>query len=134
MALKTTNVYVFWTEYILLIKRSSFDTNLPNYWEAPAGHMDIYCDAGDSILARKEALRELKEETGIEVNAKDLLYLSSCSTPKHSCYMLFIPTRLPPKVRLSHEHQDFKWVRVEPNPTLDAHLRKEVSTFLRLVS
>lgn len=133
MALKTTNIYVFWRDHMLLIQRSPFDSNLPNYWEAPAGHVDIYCEAGDSMLARKEALRELEEETSLEALAKDLLFLPSCSTPSHSCYMLFIHSRLPVKIRLSNEHQDFKWVKVQPNPTLNAPLRKEVAEFLRLI-
>ena len=63
-SINTTNVYVVWRNHILLIQRSAEDGNLPSYWEAPAGHVDVYCPPIDSTLSRKEALRELREETG----------------------------------------------------------------------
>ena len=66
--LRTTSVYVVCGPEMLLIRRSKDDENKASWWEAPAGHVDIPCEAQDSMRVRKEALRELFEETGISAD------------------------------------------------------------------
>ena len=130
MHIKTTSVYVVWRTHLLLILRSRHDENKPLWWEAPAGHVDIACSVGDSILARTEALRELREETGIVATPSDLQFLPTYSTPTHSSYILHVSSGLPPKVKLSFEHEAFKWANI-----CKAHictpLREEVSKFVK---
>ena len=128
MHLITTNIYPIWNQKLLLIKRSALDTNLPNYWEAPAGHVDVICPSGDSYCARLEALRELREETGLFAQTKDLIFMHEFSTPSHSCYILPLTTPTPPNIFLSHEHQNFMWVSLNARPPMP--LRKEVLHFM----
>lgn len=108
--LNTTSVYVFWKDKVLLIQRSPKDSNLPLYWESPAGHVDVLCYPIDSALTRREALRELREETGITANAKDLTFLPRLSNDSHLTYSLTLNPNLIPKVKLSFEHVRFMWI------------------------
>ena len=128
--IKTTNVYVFWKGCILLIQRARNDENLPSYWESPAGHVDIYCPKGDSQQSRDEALRELREETGIHANLEQLVYLPRFSNNEHSSYLLVCESALPPKVKLSFEHDAFRWYSLT-QPICIQNIRPEVTYFIR---
>ena len=128
--LNTTNVYVLWKNHLLLIQRSKFDDNLPSYWESPAGHVDVYCMPLDSYTTRTEALRELNEETGISASAQELTFLPKFSNKKHLSYLLTIPQNLPPKIKLSFEHDNFKWQDIHTN-LLPRCIRPEVVHFIR---
>jgi len=129
MHIKTTSVYVIWRDHILLILRSRQDENKALWWEAPAGHVDVKCPQGDSMIARSEALRELKEETGISAYPRDLQFLKSYSTPSHSSYILYVDSFLPPKVKLSFEHESFRWINI-CKATMCKPLREEVVKFV----
>lgn len=129
-SINTTNVYVVWRNHILLIQRSAEDDNLPSYWEAPAGHVDVYCPPIDSTLSRKEALRELREETGIYAHPNQLLFLPQFSNTKHLSYLLTLETKLPPKLKLSFEHDDFRWMNIF-NAHIPKKIRPEVVNFIR---
>jgi 8-oxo-dGTP pyrophosphatase MutT (NUDIX family) len=129
-SINTTNVYVVWRNHILLIQRSAEDDNLPSYWEAPAGHVDLHCPPIDSMLSRKEALRELREETGIYVHPNQLLFLPQFSNTKHLSYLLTLETKLPPKLKLSFEHDDFRWMNIF-NAHIPKKIRPEVVNFIR---
>jgi len=129
MQLKTTSTYVFWGKRMLLIKRSPQDKNLPCYWEAPAGHVDCVCPYGDSITARQEALRELREETGIILKPCALRFLPAESSNTHSAFSVHLRSPFKPKVRLSFEHTNALWV----HPKLARRfklLRPEVRKFI----
>lgn len=127
---KTTNIYVVWKGCILLIQRTWKDENLPNYWESPAGHVDVYCPKGDSQQSRQEALRELREETGIRANSEQLIYLPKFSTDRHASYLLNCISAIPPKVTLSFEHDAFRWYSLaQPIPM--KNVRPEVVHFIR---
>lgn len=130
--LHTTNVYIFWGNRLLLIRRSKLDTNLPLWWEAPAGHVDIACPTGDSNLARLEALRELREEAGISLAPEDLHFLPQCSDLKHSSYAFIFESKLPPKITLSFEHTDFDWVHIYSTIPY-SNIRKEVVDFIKKI-
>lgn len=130
MELNTTSVYVIWKGHLLLILRSRNDSNKPLWWEAPAGHVDVNCRVGDSGIARSEALRELKEETGIYAQPSQLIYLPKHSNHEHSSYLLVAHSNLPPKVTLSFEHEQFKWISL-CKAKLYSPLRKEVKRFVR---
>ena len=129
-SINTTNVYVIWKNYILLIQRSMLDENLPNHWESPAGHVDIYCPPIDSKNSRLEALRELAEETGIVAGIEDLHFLPQFSNSKHLSYALICNKNLPPKVKLSFEHDNFRWQKIDDRH-LPTKIRPEVVNFIR---
>lgn len=128
--IKTTNVYVVWNGCILLIQRTWKDENLPLYWESPAGHVDVPCPTGDSPLSRSEALRELHEETGISASTHQLVYLPQFSNNRHSSYLLWCRSALPPKATLSFEHDAFRWYSLA-QPIRVRNVRPEVVHFIR---
>jgi len=130
MKLKTTSIYVFWGRKLLLIERTPNDTNLPGFWEAPAGHVDCACPIGDSQIARREALRELFEETGLHISNLDLRFLPQYSSNTHSTYLTRISSKTNIPIRLSHEHTRYVWIN--PMRALKIQkLRPEVRQFLR---
>ncbi|MFH1828331.1 MAG: NUDIX domain-containing protein [Nanoarchaeota archaeon] len=90
---------------ILILKRSSSDSDYPNLWDIPSG--DVLPD--ETI---KEALiREVKEETGLTIKASKF---SSVWEEKYKEeYLLgivFICSVLENSPTLSEEHEEFKWI------------------------
>lgn len=105
---------VLFKSKILLIQRSKDDVHEANLWEIPGGKLDIGQDLGDAIE------REVMEEAGIFVYPLRPLvsYMSDMATSSRYKGIPYI--RLvglyksdTEKVRLSFEHQDFKWVSFE---------------------
>ena len=95
-------------EKMLLIQRSAED-RWPLHWEFPRGK----CETNEDI--RKCLRREIKEETGLDVEIfkfiKKFQYVADGGerlTTQHNflCYVKD-PNQ---QVKLSNEHEDFKWV------------------------
>ncbi|KDR23432.1 hypothetical protein L798_05797 [Zootermopsis nevadensis] len=119
-------------EYLLL--QTSYGKH---HWTPPKGHVD----PGESDL--ETALRETEEESGlrkmdlhiIEDFNKTIKY-NVRGTPKTAVYLLAELIRLDTPVKLSDEHQDFKWVPLDKACKLVEHqtlqeVLKECSTFLQ---
>jgi isopentenyl-diphosphate delta-isomerase type 1 len=69
---------------LLLQKRSAHKKSYPNYWDtSAAGHIQ----SGESVV--QGALRELKEELGLNVNKNELKYLSTIKSTKDPKNMEF---------------------------------------------
>jgi len=93
----------------LLLQRAE-DETYPGLWEFPAGGLEFFENLEDA------ALRELKEESGlIAEHAKYLGYHERIDNKlkKHVVAHDFLVTDFKGKIKLSHEHQDFKWVTIE---------------------
>jgi 8-oxo-dGTP pyrophosphatase MutT (NUDIX family) len=94
---------------VLLIQRATND-HWPNHWECPRGK----CDHGNEDI-RVCAKREIKEETGLDVEVIGLIdkfqYLADGGTRLTTCFS-FLCKIDPPnqKIKLSKEHQDYKWI------------------------
>ena len=95
---------------VLLIQRSEKD-----HWklafETPRGK----CDKGKNEDVYKCALREIKEETGLDVIIEKYLgkyfYLAEGGKRKTICYNFLCKMKDPnQKVKLSHEHKTYKWI------------------------
>lgn len=125
---RTTNVYVLCGDFVLLIRRSPNDQNKPLWWESPAGHVDIPCQYLDDLRVRNEALRELREETGILADPLNLVHLPRFSNPRHMSYLLRMGD-VRPAIKLSEEHCDYVWSHVHAKPPSET--RYEVRRFLR---
>jgi len=98
---------------VLLLRRSLTDMRRPGEWDLPGGGVD---DVEDFALA---ACRELMEEAGIEVPARHM-HLAYAATDWYedtsvSANRFLFVTQLANDVivRLSKEHDEFKWVDVE---------------------
>ena len=95
---------------ILLIQRSS-DDHWPLHWEFPRGKCDK--PIGESLF--KCAQREIKEETGLDVEVLTLIdifeYIADHGKRKSICHNFLCRMKDPEqKIKLSKEHQDYKWI------------------------
>ena len=99
---------------VLLIQRAK-DDHFPNHYEIPRGK----CDGGTNNKDEKlnECLkREIKEETGLDVKPikyiDNFSYIADKGTRKSTQYnFLCVMVNPNQKVKLSHEHQDYKWIQ-----------------------
>jgi len=99
---------------ILLIKRSKTDPSKPGYWDLPGGHVD---DEDKSI--ELGAIRELREETTLEVDEKDLIYVVKQEREGASKY-IYATTIWSGSVNFVEnpksgivEHSDSRWVTID---------------------
>jgi 8-oxo-dGTP pyrophosphatase MutT (NUDIX family)/predicted GNAT family acetyltransferase len=93
----------------LYLKRKSDSTFEPEKWGLPGGHVDLHEDC------KEAAIRELQEETGIDVKSKDLELIGKYD--KGGVYIEYYKVYLKeekPQITLeSSEHQDYKWGRFD---------------------
>ena len=127
MFIYTTNVYVYCGKYSLLIRRSATDDTLPLFWETAGGHTDVVCPLHNMNLLKREAARELREETGIAVTPSALRFLGS--RKHHATFEIRL--RECPKVRLSHEHDKLMWIDPQNPSQIPAKTRWQVKTYFR---
>jgi len=96
---------------LLLIQRAKED-HWPNFWEAPRGKCDK--PMGENLIHCLK--REIKEETGLDIVPVEEIdtfeYLADKGTRKSICHNFLCRLKDPnQKVKLSHEHQDYKWIQ-----------------------
>jgi len=95
------------SKQLLIVRRSDTDEHRPQQWDLPGGHVE----AGETFTAALK--RELLEETGQEIDESDmeLVYGMSGTFPGVNVTWLFFLTHTSKtKIRLSYEHNDYKWV------------------------
>lgn len=95
---------------VLLIQRAA-DDHWPLHFEFPRGK----CDKGPNEKPRPCAIREIKEETGLDVVIDEFIgkfeYLADAGKRKSICYNYTCKMKNPEqKIKLSHEHRTFKWI------------------------
>jgi len=98
------------TNSVLLIKRSEND-KYPNAWEFPRGR----CDKGDKNNLIQCLKREVKEETGLDIIPLEYItkfeYIADEGRRKSIQYNYLCKLKNPiQEVKLSKEHDDYKWV------------------------
>ena len=94
---------------ILLIQRSEKD-HWPNHWEFPRGKCDHGNESIDSCVKR-----EVKEETGLDIDIIGMIdtfeYLADGGKRLTKCFNYLCKMKDEnQKIKLSHEHQDYKWI------------------------
>ena len=104
-------------EKLLLLIQRSKDDHFPNHYEIPRGK----CDGGGSKENLNEpiekcTIRECKEECGLDVIPKKLIdkfsYVAEEGTRLSTQHNFLCEMKNPDQeVKLSHEHQDYKWVQ-----------------------
>jgi 8-oxo-dGTP diphosphatase len=102
---------------ILLVQHTKADRS---YWLLPGGGLDW----GESL--HQAAQREVAEETGVEVSAGELLFVSETLAPdssKHVVHLVFEATyqggepRVPPEARIT----DVRWFPLDDVSDLTVH-------------
>ena len=88
---------------ILLVKRSKTQGKYPNFWSVPSGGVE----KGETF--REGAARELKEETMLDFNPKDLVYLGIIKDGKYNRISKIFKAEMDgkPEPTLDHEHSDW---------------------------
>ena len=109
-SMEVSAVHCFRDNKILLLKRAPDKKVEPGKWGVPAGRIH----ENESKL--EAALREMHEETGINLKAGDLRYLSEIPVRYPGfdfnfhifrCDMDTFPVQ--PSIRLNREHTDYAW-------------------------
>lgn len=101
---------VVYQEKILIIQRSSGDEAYPGLWELPSGKRDFL------EPSQKALVREVKEETGIDVKTVMPVSVFEFKVEKpneirDATQISFLVKPIgKPKVKLSNEHQNFAWI------------------------
>ena len=120
------------TDSVLLIQRAHND-NWPDVWEFPRGK----CDKGDKNNLKGCMKREVKEEVGLDVDIIEYIdkydYLAEKGTRKSTQYNFLCRMKDPKqKIKLSKEHQNYKWVMTvgETELLVPAEMKKTISKVL----
>ncbi len=120
--------------YILLIRRSKTDT-WGMTWEVPRGK----CDFGPNESLEHCCKREIKEETGLDIEIVHLIdkfdYIADKGTRKSTQHNFLCRMKNPnQKIKLSKEHDDYKWISSvgEAELMLNPELKKTISKVLDL--
>lgn len=94
---------------VLIVKRSEDDEVGGGTWECVGGKIDF----GEGLEDALE--REIKEEVGLEVNVKQILYATTFKTnPTRQVVILtYLCSSSNQEVLLSSEHSDYRWVTVD---------------------
>ncbi len=94
----------------LLIRRGSTAPSRPGGWDLPGGNVEP--DEDPYVTAQ----RETKEETGLEIDRPkiaNLELLPSNQFRGNTLIMIFRTTVSAADVKLSYEHDDYRWVTRE---------------------
>jgi len=122
---------------ILVVQRNKNEAIFPNMWELPSGRKEFLESTTSSLV------RETKEETGLDVEIIVPLFVFDYQVEKDgevrdSTQINFLVKLLDQnqEVKLSLEHQDFAWVRVEEidDYNFTAATKKVISRGFDLIS
>jgi len=98
----------------LVLRRSMNSGANKGKWEFPGGKLD----PGESF--DQALIREALEETGLTISLRRLAGSAESSLENRTVIYLLMEARAESgRVRLSPEHDDFKWVSVEDLPKQD---------------
>ena len=93
---------------VLVLQRANYMKNFKGMWGVVGGSIE----KGET--PEEAALREVKEETGICEENEDIDYIKQIGKIKHEngsiSYLFRLWTVEVPKVKLSGEHQRYKWI------------------------
>ncbi|OCF99304.1 dihydroneopterin triphosphate diphosphatase [Gilliamella apicola] len=104
-------IYCKSTQRVLMLQRKDD----PNFWQSVTGSLE------KNELPRDTAIREVFEETGIDINGKNLKLIDA----KHVVEFEIFPQfryRYAPEVKINKEHWFYLPLRDEVTPVLTEHL------------
>ena len=106
---------------VLLVKRSETAGKDPNFWAVPMGGVE----EGETF--REGAARELKEETMLDINPKDLVYLGTIKDGVHNRMVKLYKAEIDgkPEPTLDFEHTDWGYYDKDSMPRpIDDRMRQ----------
>jgi 8-oxo-dGTP diphosphatase len=110
---------IVFKEKFLIVKRSHEDEIAPGTWEFPGGKIEFEEEIEPALI------REVMEETGLEITVDRILYATSFFTkPTRKVFLLtYLCGILSNEVQISEEHSDYMWVKEEEvNQFLPSHI------------
>lgn len=116
---------------ILIVKRSDKDSHKPGEWEFPGGKLDEGQDLNKALE------REVLEETGLFIiPTSRMAYIESEIITKGQyqglpyVVIIGIGKKVGGKIKLSDEHDDYKWIDPDNIPDLDYrdHVKKSLAS------
>ncbi len=112
---------------ILLIKRRPTDAHKPAEWDIPGGRLELGEDSYEGLK------RETKEETGLDIEIVMPLDVHHFTRDdwQRITMIIFLCKALSNDVRLSEEHTEFKWQRIEKDK-LPEWLGDSIKSYLRI--
>ena len=98
----------------LILKRHLNSSSNPNRWELPGGKVD------DGENFDKALIRELKEETNLDIKIGDLVGAVQEDFPHKKTVAIIMNIELiSGEVKISKEHVDWKWVSIDELESFD---------------
>ena len=93
---------------LLMIRRRSNDAHNPNQWDLPGGRVDLGEDPMEGLK------RETKEETNLDIEIDVPLDVQHFTRQDKQVITLlfFLCKKLSGEIKLSQEHQEYKWMDI----------------------
>ncbi|MBT3813999.1 NUDIX hydrolase [Candidatus Woesearchaeota archaeon] len=112
--------FLYHQDKVLLLRRVSSKTFLPDFYERPGGHQEVDEDLETAII------REFLEETGLSiiVGSQYFEYTHPIDETQYTEYSFFVKAQEDPiSISLSSEHSKYVWVdkneldqyKIDPN-------------------
>lgn len=100
----------------LLIKRFPGSKSYPNLWDFPGGKSEPGEGPAESVV------RETKEEIALDIDPGSEVKRAKYKDEEHSLtFHYFIPKAIIGKVKLSHDHTEYRWVGEDDIRELELH-------------
>jgi len=90
---------------ILLLQRSRSDNRRPLGWDLPGGNVEYNEDPNEAVL------RELMEEAGLQAHESQVFYVGTETEDHYIVTLLYKGSAATTDVLLSHEHEQFRWIK-----------------------
>jgi 8-oxo-dGTP diphosphatase len=102
--------FVYYENKTLILKRSSKETFLPEYWELPGGKVNFAEDPAEGLV------REYKEEAGLEITVgkpfRTFSYISGDGN-RHTVEIVYVCNQKSDDVIISEAHSEYAWIGEE---------------------
>jgi ADP-ribose pyrophosphatase YjhB (NUDIX family) len=108
-----------WEEVIVLVRRK-FDPNAGE-WCLPCGYVDAWEHPADACI------REVKEETSLEIDIDEILYSCNSSLPdKNNLVIFYLAKNIKGELKAGDDALEAKWFTKETLPEICFKSHKEI--------